>query len=447
MLDWIQHLVDDDVDETSVLLGDSGDSPRRADARDSGSTPSKPGEAGGSANKKKGIGVVSLAVLTYYSVSGGPFGFENVVRAGGPFWALMGFGLFFVGSVAWVEAAFGPRWAFMKGWLYVLIAFITLSLTYLNYRGLDVVGKVAIFICVFSLAPFVAFCVIGSFNIDPKRWSEGPAGGIEAVNWRLLLNTFYWNINFWDSAASFSGDVHEPVKSFPPGIVMALILVFLSTFLPILIGTAASTRPYTEWTDGYFVALGVEIAGPWLGYWMMAASSMTNIGMFEAEMSSDAWQVCGMAERGIIPKRFSDRNAYGTPKYGVLVSLVGVLAVTTLEFEKVIDLLNLLFCFGQTIEYIAFMHLRYAYPTMNRPWKIPLGKVGISVMLFLPLAFSFAIFLLSSSQAVIISTSLSVLGLIVYELMQKARQHNWCEFCDYEPYSHGIQLTSVPLAT
>eukprot|EP00605_Chrysophyceae_sp_TOSAG23-4_P001384 GSChrysophyteH1.ASY1.ANO1.1504.1 assembled CDS len=419
----------------------------------------------------------------------------------------MGFGLFFVwaipealvtiemsiampepsGSVAWVEAAFGPRWAFMKGWLsvlsgiadnslypilfldcflqlvvdekgdyplhqhhdfrYVLIAFITLSLTYLNYRGLDVVGKVAIFICVFSLAPFVAFCVIGSFNIDPKRWSEGPAGGIEAVNWRLLLNTFYWNINFWDSAASFSGDVHEPVKSFPPGIVMALILVFLSTFLPILIGTAASTRPYTEWTDGYFVALGVEIAGPWLGYWMMAASSMTNIGMFEAEMSSDAWQVCGMAERGIIPKRFSDRNAYGTPKYGVLVSLVGVLAVTTLEFEKVIDLLNLLFCFGQTIEYIAFMHLRYAYPTMNRPWKIPLGKVGISVMLFLPLAFSFAIFLLSSSQAVIISTSLSVLGLIVYELMQKARQHNWCEFCDYEPYSHGIQLTSVPLAT
>ena len=60
---------------------------------------------------------------------------------------------------------------------------------------------------------------------------------------------------------------------------MALILVFLSTFLPILIGTAASERPYSEWTDGYFVALGVEIAGPWLGYWMMAASSMTNIGM------------------------------------------------------------------------------------------------------------------------------------------------------------------------
>lgn len=70
MLDWIQHLVDDDVDETSVLLGDSGDSPRRADARDSGSTPSKPGEAGGSANKKKGIGVVSLVrvlVSLYFS--------------------------------------------------------------------------------------------------------------------------------------------------------------------------------------------------------------------------------------------------------------------------------------------------------------------------------------------------------------------------------------------
>jgi hypothetical protein len=29
--------------------------------------------------------------------------------------------------------------------------------------------------------------------------------------------------------------------------------------------------------------------GPWLGYWMMGAAAITNIGMFEAEMSSDAW--------------------------------------------------------------------------------------------------------------------------------------------------------------
>lgn len=30
----------------------------------------------------------------------------------------------------------------------------------------------------------------------------------------------------------------------------------------------------------------------------MIVATITNIGMFEAEMSSDAWQVAGMAEKG-----------------------------------------------------------------------------------------------------------------------------------------------------
>ena len=156
--------------------------------------------------------------------------------------------------------------------------------------------------------------------------------------------------------------------------------------------------------------------------------------MFEAEMSSDAWQVAGMAERGIIPRRFADRNKFGTPKYGVFLSLTGVLAVTTLEFEKVIDLLNLLFCFGQTIEYLAFIELRRSYPNMHRPWKIPLGYHGVCAMLFLPLAFSAMVLFLSSTQAIAISTTLTLLGFVAYELLARAKAANWCEFAEYEPY-------------
>ena len=86
---------------------------------------------------KKKLGVWSLAVLTFYSVNGGPLGMEGVVGAGGPFYSILGFSLLFVwalpealitaelstalpdasGSVAWVDAAFGPYWAFQKGWL------------------------------------------------------------------------------------------------------------------------------------------------------------------------------------------------------------------------------------------------------------------------------------------------------------------------------------------
>ena len=165
--------------------------------------------------------------------------------------------------LAWVDCAFGPFWAFQKGWLswlsgvadnalypiifldcllkltnlneeiespvegsgggesilhllnasadggsdtvrWLFMLSVTIVLTYLNYRGLDVVGSMAIGICVLSMLPFVVFCVVGAFRVQPARWLIAPPGGIQAVDWRLLLNTFFWNINFWDSAASFA---------------------------------------------------------------------------------------------------------------------------------------------------------------------------------------------------------------------------------------------------
>jgi len=321
------------------------------------------------------------------------------------------------GSVAWVEAAFGPFWAFQKGWLSWLsgvadnalypilfldcllalfrdkdcssmsasscdlvsqlsddtsflrlsfIVAITLALTYLNYRGLDIVGSVAIAICVLSLFPFLVFCLVGLPQVQPQRWLQMPADGLRGVNWQLLLNTFFWNVNYWESASAFSGDVADPSNSYPKGMVIAVGLVFVSLFLPILVGIGASDDPYTDWTDGFFVHLGSEIAGPWLGVWMMLAATVTNVGMFEAEMTSDAWQVAGMAERGILPRVLATRNKHGTPTYGVLLSATGVIALCWLSFSEVVGMLNLLYCYAQIIEFAAFLHLRRTRPDLHR---------------------------------------------------------------------------------
>ena len=52
-----------------------------------------------SKKKFQKLGMLSLAALTFYSVSGGPFGIEDVVRAAGPYYALWGFSLMLVWSV------------------------------------------------------------------------------------------------------------------------------------------------------------------------------------------------------------------------------------------------------------------------------------------------------------------------------------------------------------
>lgn len=212
---------------------------------------------------------------------------------------------------------------------------------------------------------------------------------------------------------------------------IAVLLVFLSAFLPILIGTGASEAPYTEWTDGYFVTLAKEIVGPWLSYWLMLASALTNIGMFEAEMSSDSWQIAGMADRGILPAALGTRNnVYDTPTYGIVLSAVGVLALCWMSFADVVDMLNLLFCFGQAIEFVAFLHLRRVKPDMPRPFKIPVGFYGMCVMLSFPLLFIAVIMYFSSFTSLVVSSGLALLGIALYYLLEAARVRQWCKFED-----------------
>lgn len=84
------------------------------------------------------LGMLPLAVLVFYNVSGGPFGIEATVQSGGNFFALLGFLIFpFIwslqealitaelgtalpdaaGGVAWVEEAFGHTAGWMSGYL------------------------------------------------------------------------------------------------------------------------------------------------------------------------------------------------------------------------------------------------------------------------------------------------------------------------------------------
>jgi amino acid transporter len=411
------------------------------------------------------------------------------------------------GSVAWVTVAFGPFWGWMEGWLslvsgiidnalypvlfldclvqlfssyhgetavsareflqdtdsrFFLIMCITGALTWLTYRGLDVVGNLALYLSVISLTPFIAFCIVGAFQVQPDRWMNGPTldpsacvdppchGTYADVNWRLLLNTFFWNINYWDSSAAFSGDVDTPEKTFPKGLKIAVVLVALGSFFPILVGTGASSADSTEWTDGYFVQLSTTIAGPWLGLWMICASALTNIGMFVSEMSSDAWMISGMAERGLIPKVFGARNRHDTPTWGVLVSAVGVVGLAYMSFVDIIDMLNMIFCVAQAIEFSAFIYLRIYRDDLHRPYRIPIPTPILCLFLCLPVAFIGIIISFSSWNCLVLCVVVVVTGVVLHYVLDYCRDNGVCEFeptvtCQYQSQQAYVPIPDVEL--
>ncbi|KAG5060814.1 hypothetical protein JHK87_001843 [Glycine soja] len=430
-------------------------------------------------NHSRKVTVLPLVFLIFYEVSGGPFGVEDTVHAAGPLLALLGFLLFPLiwsvpealitaemgtmfpensGYVVWVSSALGPYWGFQQGWMKWLSGVIdnalypvlfldylksgipalggglprviatwglTIVLTYLNYRGMTIVGWVAVCLGVFSLLPFVVMGFLSIPDLKPSRWT---VTNLNDVNWNLYLNTLFWNLNYWDSISTLAGEVENPKKTLPKALFYAVILVVLGYFFPLLIGTGAVPVNRELWTDGYFSDIALIIGGAWLRWWLQAAAAMSNMGMFVAEMSSDAFQLLGMAERGMLPEFFGKRSRYGTPLIGILFSASGVILLSWLSFQEIVAAENFLYCFGMILEFIAFILLRIKHPNASRPYKIPGGTAGAIIMCIPPTILIGVVLFFSSLKVMVISLIAMAIGLVMQPCLKLVEKKRWMKF-------------------
>ncbi|CAN6329587.1 unnamed protein product [Urochloa humidicola] len=426
--------------------------------------------------------VLPLIALIFYDVSGGPFGIEDSVRdGGGALLPVLGFLILPIlwslpealvtaelasafptnaGYVGWVSAAFGPSAAFLVGFtkwvsgtldnaLYpvlfldylrsssgaaalspplksLAVLFLTAALTYLNYRGLHLVGLSALALTAFSLSPFIALTALSFPKIRPSRWLAINAA---AVNLRGYFNSMFWNLNYWDKASTLAGEVEEPRKTFPKAVFGAVGLVVGAYLVPLLAGTGAlPSETAAEWTDGFFSEVGQRIGGPWLRVWIQAAAAMSNMGLFEAEMSSDSFQLLGMAEMGMIPAIFARRSKHGTPTFSILCSATGVVMLSFMSFQEIIEFLNFLYGVGMLAVFAAFVKLRAKNPDLARPYRIPVGTAGAAAMCVPPVALITTVMCLASVRTIAVSAAVAAAGVALYYAVEHAKRRAWVEF-------------------
>ena len=244
----------------------------------------------------------------------------------------------------------------------------------------------------------------------------------------MYLNTLFWNFNYWDSISTLVGKVDNPKRTLPKALLYALILVVLGYFFPLLIGIGAVPVNRELWTDGYFLDIAKIIGGVWLKWWIEGASAMSNMGMFVAEMSSDSFQLLGMAEQGMLLEFFGKRSCYGTPLLGTLVSAFGVFLLSWLSFQEIVAVENFLYCFGMILEFIAFVWLRVKHPIAYRPYKIPGGTVG-AILLCIPLTILICIVLaLFALKVFLVSIVTTMIGLMMQPCLKYVEKKRWIKF-------------------
>jgi len=257
---------------------------------------------------KRGVNALQLTMIVYFFTSGGPFGIEPVVGAGGPLltlvalvvipllWsfpqALMASELSLMmsengGNVIWVQRAFGDFLGFVNAYnniiqsifsssllsilfvqyLQLTIPFyVTLSMqfgfvfiiTIINILGLRWVSRLSVLFLILVYSPFVAEAVIIVYRGDLDLRSLETVPPYSQIQWANFLSTAIWALDGMDAMGSLAGEVKGGRKAFLTGVIGSLPLIFSNYFFPIFFGYSVA-QDYTQWSSGYFTVIASSI--------------------------------------------------------------------------------------------------------------------------------------------------------------------------------------------
>lgn len=434
--------------------------------------------------KSKKLTLIPLIFLIYFEVAGGPYGEEPAVKAAGPLYALLGFLIFpFIwsvpealitaelstafpgdgGFVIWADRAFGSffgslmgSWKFLSGVINIAafpvlcidylkkvihplesgwprslaIMVSTCILSFLNFTGLTIVGYVAVLLGLVSLSPFIIMSLAAIPKIKPHRWFSSGQKGLKK-DWNLFFNTLFWNLNFWDNVSTLAGEVDRPQKTFPVALLVAVIFTCVAYLIPLFAVIGAVNVDQSQWDSGFHATAAEMIAGKWLKIWLEVGAVLSAIGLFEAQLSSSAYQILGMADLGFLPKFFGLRSKkFNTPWVGILVSTLITLGVSYMDFESIVASANFLYSLGMLLEFAAFIWLRMKKPQLKRPYRVPMKLPGLVIMCLIPSGFLVVIMVVATKIVYLVSGLMTLGAIGWYFFMKFLKSKNVIKFND-----------------
>lgn len=434
--------------------------------------------------KSKKLTLIPLIFLIYFEVAGGPYGEEPAVKAAGPLYALLGFMIFpFIwsipealitaelstafpgdgGFVIWADRAFGSffgslmgSWKFLSGVINIAafpvlcidylkkvihplesgwprslaIMVSTCILSFLNFTGLTIVGYVAVLLGLVSLSPFIIMSLAAIPKIKPHRWFSSGQKGLKK-DWNLFFNTLFWNLNFWDNVSTLAGEVDRPQKTFPVALLVAVIFTCVAYLIPLFAVIGAVNVDQSQWDSGFHATAAEIIAGKWLKIWLEVGAVLSAIGLFEAQLSSSAYQILGMADLGFLPKFFGLRSKkFNTPWVGILVSTLITLGVSYMDFESIVASANFLYSLGMLLEFAAFIWLRMKRPQLKRPYRVPMKLPGLVIMCLIPSGFLVVIMVVATKIVYLVSGLMTLGAIGWYFFMKFLKSKNVIKFND-----------------
>ncbi|HZU23214.1 MAG TPA: APC family permease, partial [Terriglobales bacterium] len=196
----------------------------------------------------------------------------------------------------------------------------------------------------------------------------------------------------WDNASTIAGEVKNPQRTYPLGMLGALAVIIASYIVPI-VALRHSGIDVSHWSTGSWVEAGRSLGGNALALGVVAGGMICGVGMFNALVLSYSRVPLAMAEAGYLPGAFARITRRSrAPWVSIVACAVAWAACLVLNFERLVLIDVLVYGAALMLEFVALAVLRVKEPGLHRPFRIPGGlpvaiALGLGPLAMLVLAF------------------------------------------------------------
>jgi amino acid transporter len=293
-------------------------------------------------------------------------------------------------------------------------------ITWINVRGIQMVGKVATALEIFIFVPVMAMIVIAFMHwhhdpFVPLIPPHQPTFKIFGVGLALGL----WLYSGYEQLSTVAEEVENPQRAYPRALAMVVPLSIAAYFLPTLAGLASAGN-WEQWHTGYFSDAAKMIGGPWLGTGMTLAAMVGNVALLNSTVLTTTRMPFAMAEDGYLPAALTRRHSrYGTPWLAIVVSAIIYALLAWQSLGQLISVYIWLRSATTVLTVLSAWKLRRTRPEMPRAFLIPGGSIGLAYVVAAPVVMALLALLGSDRFALIGGAIAIVLGPVVYAAIRK----------------------------
>jgi len=418
-------------------------------------------------------GLFSFVFVMYSYTTAGPFGLEDQVTTSGPgmtliyhllipfFWcipiSLVAAELTTAmpvegGFYRWTRAAFGDFWGFLAGWWnwcasfllgassavlftdyikfffpqvtgwkhYLVCVVLIGIITYVNVRGINMVGRVATLLELAILLPVAAMCLL-----SVRMWHHNPFVPLipphkpmfEVFGVGLALGI--WLYSGYEQLSTVAEEVENPQRTYPLALAWVIPLSIATYFVPTACALAA-LGDWQKWNTGYFSEAARLIGGPWLGFSITVAAAITSVALLNSTVLTTTRMPFAMAEDGYLSSFLTRKHpVFKTPWIAILLSAAIYCSVAWASFTQLIAVYAWLRIATSILTVLSAWRLRRTQPEMKRSFRIPWGKAGLFYAVAAPVIMSVVALLASDKFGLMWGPVVLVLGVAVYRVFRR----------------------------